>query len=147
MTTETTGTHSDDRILSAISHLFGILVALIVWATHKEKSASVRFQAVQAIAFDVLVMVFFALFTFCLLGVMFAGMFASMFVISTAEASGDSTWPFLMLSSMFPFTFLLMVPVSLGVFIVRLIAAISILNGKDFRYPWLGKQVEKLLEG
>ena len=59
---------SDDRLLSALAHLFGILVALIIWATHKDKSPSVRFQAVQAIAFDIVVMVFIMLFTFACSG-------------------------------------------------------------------------------
>lgn len=40
-------TSSDERLMAAVSHLFGLLVAIIVWATQKEKSIFVRFQAVQ----------------------------------------------------------------------------------------------------
>ena len=68
-----------------------------------------------------------------------------MFALSAAESSGASTWPFLMFSSVFPFTFLLMLPVSLVILLLRVIAGVSIMNGKDFRYPWLGAQVERLL--
>jgi uncharacterized Tic20 family protein len=145
MTTETPVASSDDRLLSAIAHMFGILVALIVWATHKDKSPFVRYQAAQAIAFDVVVMVFSMVFSVCLFGVMFCGMFASILTLAAAETSGDPGWPILILPGMFPFLFLVLVPVSLVFVLARLIAAVSVLNGNEFRYPWLGKQVEKFL--
>jgi uncharacterized Tic20 family protein len=48
---------SDERIMAALSHLFGPLVSLIVWATQKDKSAFVRFQSLQALAADLILMV------------------------------------------------------------------------------------------
>jgi uncharacterized membrane protein len=61
-------TSSDKNFLAAISHFFGFLVALIVWLLQKEKLPFVRFQAVQAMAFDAVVSVIMILAVICMIG-------------------------------------------------------------------------------
>jgi uncharacterized Tic20 family protein len=43
---------SEDKILAALGHLFGIIAAIIIWAVQKDKSEYVRFQASQAVVFS-----------------------------------------------------------------------------------------------
>ena len=44
-TSEMTEISSDDRIMAALAHFLGLFGALIIWATQKDKSRFVKFQA------------------------------------------------------------------------------------------------------
>jgi uncharacterized Tic20 family protein len=136
---------SDEKLISAIAYFFGILGALFVWIFQKDKSRFVRFHAAQALAFDFLVMGLSFLFVFCLFGVIFIGMFGSIFLAANTSASSDL--PMLVLfPALMPFLiFSCVLPLALFFTIIRLIATVSVLSGSDFRYPWLGRQVEKYL--
>lgn len=46
---------TNERLSAAITHLFDWLVALIVLDTYKNKSLLMRFQSIQALAFDQMV--------------------------------------------------------------------------------------------
>lgn len=136
---------SDERMLAALAHLFGIVVALIVWVTQKDKSPFVKFQAIQAIGFDLVWMVIGMLASFCYVGVMFAGMFLMIFGTASAPESFDPA--LVVLPAMFPLAiFCLIMPIGLLNLGLRLFAAISVFQGKDYRYPFIGKQVEKFLQ-
>jgi len=37
---ETVNTTSDERVMAALSHFFGLIAAVIVWATQKDRSRS-----------------------------------------------------------------------------------------------------------
>jgi len=138
---------ADERMLGALAHLFGIVGALIIWAIQKDKSRFVRFQAVQALAFDVAVMLFTGVLFFCLFAVIFAGMFGTMFV-AFSNSSSENFAPFVVFPFMFPFLmFACISPVSLAILAARIIATLSVFSGNDFRYPLLGIQVEKFLAG
>ena len=123
---------SEDKILAAISHFFNVIVAIIVWAVQKDKSKYVRFQAIQAAAYHSIISIINA--------IIFTGVFTYIFTIIFKSESlvilDDSLWkiasPFLLYT--------------LVLWLARLIATISVLRGKDFRYPWLGKRVEKFLK-
>ena len=47
----------EERLMAALSHFFGMLVALVIWITQKDKSNFVRFQALQAVGLDAILMV------------------------------------------------------------------------------------------
>ena len=148
MTEETALTPtSDERMLSALAHFFGVIAALIIWAVQKDKSRFVRFQAAQAMAFDFAVMIFMGVLFFCLFGVMFLGIFGTAFAaVNNSSSQGLSplmTIPFILPSLMF----LCIVPFSLALLVTRVMATISVLSGNDFHYPILGEQVEKFLAG
>lgn len=137
---------SDERMMGALAHFFGVIGALIIWAIQKDKSRFVRFQAAQALAFHFTVMLLMGVIFFCFFGVMFIGMFGTIFATANSTTSpGDFSrfmafpmmLPFLMFTCIFPFSFALL--------IVRIVAALSVLNGNNFRYPFLGVKVERFL--
>ena len=139
-------TTSDERLMSAVAHFFGLLAALIIWALQKDKSKYVRFQAVQAIAFDFAMVVLSSIVSFCLMGVMFLGIAGSAFAIVNSPSPEDVSPLIIVMSSMFPFgIFICLFPYSLVLLLVRALAAGSVLAGRDFRYPVLGKWVRNFL--
>lgn len=143
---ETIDPNSDERMMAALAHFFGIIGSLIIYVMQKDKSRFVRFQASQALAFDLITMLFMFVLFFCLFGVMFLGMFGTIFAgVNSAAQSENVSWlmvlpmifPFLMFTCIFPF--------SIALFVARIIATISVLNGNNFHYPWLGTKVENFL--
>jgi uncharacterized Tic20 family protein len=147
MSEETTLTAtSDERMMAALAHFFGAIGALIIWVVQKEKSRFVRFQAVQALAFDLSVMFLMLVLFACLFGAMFIGMFGSIFATLNTSTSPENVGPFLFIPLMFiPLMTICIFPFSLGILVARIVATLSVLNGNNFRYPLLGSQVEKFL--
>lgn len=123
--------NSEDKILAAISHFFNVIVAIIVWAVQKDKSKYVRFQAIQAAAYHSLISIINAI----IFSVAFAYIFTLLYRSESFVIREDSLWK---IAS--PFLLYILV-----LWLTRLIATISVLRGKDFRYPWLGKRVERFL--
>ncbi|RPI95917.1 MAG: DUF4870 domain-containing protein [Chloroflexi bacterium] len=137
---------SDERMMGALAHFFGVIAALIVWVTQKDKSRFVRFQAAQAMAFDFAVMLLMGVVFFCLFGAMFVGMFGTMAVTLNSSTSPENVSPFLMFPFMFPsLMFSCILPFSLAFLIARIVAAASVLSGNNFHYPFLGAKVEGFL--
>jgi uncharacterized Tic20 family protein len=142
MTGNTLQLSPDEKLMAALSHLFGILVALVIWMTQREKSRFVKFQALQALAFEVVVMLVMGIFFTCLSGVMFVVMFGSAFWAAQSTSFSDNMAPFL-----FPFmTFACIFPFSFLRLAVRIFASVSIFNGHNFHYPILGPWLERFLE-
>ncbi len=137
---------SDERMLGALAHFFGIIGALIIWVLQKDKSRFVRFQAAQALAFDFVVTLLMMVFSLCFFGVMFLGIFGVTFASLNHAISSENFNPFIAFPFMFPWLmFLCILPFSFAFLIARVIAAISVLNGNNFHYPFLGTRVEKFL--
>ena len=139
-------TSSDERLLGALAHFFGLLVALIIWILQKDKSRYVQFQSVQALAFDFVVAILGVVVSICLMGVMFLGVAGGVFAITNSSSPENAAPFFFMIPTLFPFmTFACVLPYSLVLLIIRTFAAVSVLTGRDFRYPVLGKLVENFL--
>ncbi|MBN2148199.1 MAG: DUF4870 domain-containing protein [Anaerolineales bacterium] len=144
-------TTSDERLMAAVSHFFGLVVALIIWATQKDRSRFVRFQAVQAMAFDIVVMVVAFITAGCLMLVMFLGMILStggMIFMTDPSGAPDPGALGVFMTMITSFSFLMPCAIFAlvgGVWVVRLLAAIQTFQGRDFRYPWLGARVEQFL--
>ena len=136
---------SDNRMLAAAAHFFGLWVALIIWATQKDRSRFVRFQSVQALGFDLVVMVFSFVVMGCLMLVMVLGTGGA---IAAAESgSVEDPGLFVQLPSLLWLVWMCFFSGYAGVlWVIRLIASVKVLQGQDFRYPWLGAQVEKFLQ-
>ncbi len=139
---------SDESLMAAISHFLGFLVALLVWATQKDKSRFVRFQAIQAMAFDLFVTaISFLLVGFLLVlifGVMALGIGDIAILGSLNNPTAEPFRVFISLMTGLPFLIpCLVVPLAIAIFIARLIATIETLRGRDFHYPWLGNIIEK----
>jgi uncharacterized Tic20 family protein len=140
MSQESLATSSDESLMAAISHFFGWLVALIVWATQKDKSPYVRFQAMQAMAFDLITGIAVSILVGCMLVLIFTvlGIGISDIAIYGTQGNPMSEHIRTIVASMAAVP--LLVPI---IFIARLIATIQTLQGKNFRYPWLGTLVER----
>lgn len=139
-------TSSDERLLGALAHFFGLLVALIIWILQKDKSRYVQFQSVQALAFDFVVAILGIAFSICLMGVMFLGVAGGVFALTNSSSPENAAPLFFMIPALFPFvTFACVLPYSLVLLIIRTFAAVSVLTGRDFRYPVLGKLVDNFL--
>jgi uncharacterized membrane protein len=142
---------SDDKLLGGLSHFFGGIVALIIWAVQKDKSPFVRFQALQAVAFDAVFIVIFGIGFACLFALIFGSATLGTLGIGAAAATGDETagGAVAALSGLFffiPFAGQCVLLAIMGVFFVgRIIAAISTFQGHHFRYPVLGERLEKML--
>jgi uncharacterized Tic20 family protein len=141
---------SDERLIAALSHFLGFIIALIVWATQKDKSRFVRFQAIQAMAFDFIVSVITFIFVGCLMVLVFGLLALGVGNIAVlSNQSNPSVEPFrILISLMAALPFLIpciIIPLVVIIFVARLIATIQTFQGKDFHYPWLGAWVERSL--
>jgi uncharacterized Tic20 family protein len=134
--------------MAAVSHFFGVMVAIIIYAIYQDKSKYVRFQSLQAAGFSLAVAI-----AAMLIGILsFIGMVALVIVsiigitVTSAAEAPEYLFYFMIIPFFLPWVmFGLLVPYVLLTWLARLIAAIRVLQGKDFRYPWLGKRLEKLL--
>jgi uncharacterized membrane protein len=141
---------SDESLLAAISYFWGWMVVLIVWVTQKEKSRFVRFQAIQAMLFDLIVTVTFFLIIGCMMvfifGVLAFGIGDLALVGSQANPLTAPFRTIIALMTAVPLIIpCILVPIAGIIFVVRLSATIQTYQGKDFHYPWLGRQIETSL--
>jgi uncharacterized Tic20 family protein len=148
-TRETGSTIQDERVMAAIAHAtvvfsaVGLIGPLIIWGTQREKSRFVAFQALQAAAYQ-----FLLLLGGLLAGALYVCSFLSLPVTALLSAPFDERaalcFPFLGFSCTFGVLFLLMLAwmayVGYGLF-----AAVSVLQGNDFRYVLLGPRLERYL--
>jgi uncharacterized Tic20 family protein len=150
----------DDKIVAALAHALGPLIAIIVWATQKDKSPFVAFQSLQALVYQLTGFVGMLLGMACymcsFLGV-FGGMFAFIPLAATGAAAtegGEAAQGIAALigflisvvTMIVPFAiFGLMFLAILAFLLYGLWAAISVFQGKDFRYIVIGRWLERYL--
>jgi uncharacterized Tic20 family protein len=143
MTTgETAEISSDDRIMAALAHFFGLFGALVIWATQKDRSRFVKFHALQALAFGGLLTVVMMLLMMCLMVVMFLGIVVAVVASSQPATSPGSVPPIEMLTALAPMSFFCILPVSFAAVLVQVLAAISVATGHNWRYPLIAPRVE-----
>jgi uncharacterized Tic20 family protein len=138
---------SDDRLLAGLAHLFGLWVALIIWFLQKDKSPYVKFQALQSVAYSLLLMALSLLAAGLYLAFMLAGVFGGLLVAAAAtETGGGEAWLSGFMFLLPALVWMIFIPLGLLSWIPRLVAAVQTLMGNPFRYPWLGWLVEKFLK-
>jgi uncharacterized Tic20 family protein len=123
---------------------FGLIGPLVIWGTQREKSPFLAFQALQAAAYQ-----FLLLIGGLLAGALYMCSFLSMPITALLSAGFEEgaaiCLPFLGFSCTFGILFLLMLAwlayVGYGLF-----AALSVLQGNEFRYAFLGPRLEGYLE-
>lgn len=143
MTTgENTEISSDDRVMAALAHFFGLFGALIVWATQKDKSRFVKFQALQSLAFGGVLSVVTMLATMCMMGVTMLGIMGTVFASAQTSASPGDVPSLTMVAILWPMSFMCLMPLSFGAALVQMIAAISVATGHNWRYPLIAQRVE-----
>ena len=144
-TSETTEISSDDRIMAALAHFLGLFGALIIWATQKDKSRFVKFQALQAMAFSGLLSVVMMLAMLCIMGFIALGIIGVVLAGPQAGASPDSMPPLAVAAILSPMSFFCILPVSFVAALVQMTAAFSIATGHNWRYPLLASRVESFM--
>ncbi len=133
----------DERIMAALSHISliipyaGLVVPAVVWITQKDKSRWIRFQALQALAYQVLLMLLWFVGMGC-----YMASFFSTFAATASNGDGGSFPPFVFLPFLF---FGVLILVGFVCVIYAIVAAVAVLTGNDFRYIILGSLVERFL--
>jgi uncharacterized Tic20 family protein len=129
--------------MSAIAHgsviLFGtgIIAAIIVWITQKDKSRYVAFQALQALVYQIIGLLAFGAAMCCWLGLYFLSIIPLMATVE--QGSGDPPAFFLFSMALMVIPFAIM-----GLWILGGIwGAVRTLQGRDFRYLAIGDQLER----
>jgi len=153
----------DERLFAGLSHItillpfIGILGPAIIWATQKERSEYVKFHALQAVFYQLsLILVGLTGFICYFLSffVSFGGMFLGMFSMPLAAAVGEGENPLVMVIAFLvsalpvaiPFAVLGLMLLSGLVFLVYgVIGAINAMQGNAFAYPFIGKRVRAFL--
>jgi uncharacterized Tic20 family protein len=148
--------NQDERIMAALSHVtailpfMGIITPTIVWITQKDKSQYIAFQALQALTYQLTMVLA------CFVGMVcymcsFLGSFLGMFT-TPALASPSEEIEFietLLIGSsvILPLCIFGVMFVGGIVFVVYgLIAAVKTLQGKEFRYAIIGARLERYLQ-
>lgn len=139
----------NDKIMAALAHIsailpfMGVIAPIVIWATQKDKSEYVAFQALQAVAYQ-LVMI---LAWFIGMGCYMFSFFGTFVFIPFAEGSGNEVSPFFMLGFLLPFITMGALFIGSGIFVLYgLIGAIQVFQGKDFRYLIIGNRLAKYLK-
>lgn len=132
---------SDEKTMAGLAHLtaalpqFGLIAAIVIWATQKDKSPYVSFQALQAIIYHV---------AFIIIWVIGMGIYVLAFFATVAFSFVPSREGFPFAFLVIPFTFLLLfgtifIFVGYGIY-----GAISCFQGKDFRYLIIGNVIARI---
>jgi uncharacterized Tic20 family protein len=139
----------DERIMAALAHItilvpfMGVIAPIFIWVTQKEKSQYAGFQALQAVVFQLLLVLAWFIGIGCYMG-SFIFSFIGMAGFSAIDAPGQN---FGVLAVLVPFIVFGLIILTAFVFIIYgIIAAIKTLHGKAFRYAIIGNRVERFLQ-
>ena len=142
----------NDKIMAALAHvsallpLMGVIAPIVIWATQKDKSEFVAFQALQAIVYQ-LIMIFA---WFIGMGCYMLSFFSTFLTIPFAGSGSENdptVNPFFMLGFIIPFIIFGAVFVGGAIFIVYgIVGAIMTFQGKDFHYVVIGKRLAGYLK-
>ena len=133
----------DERTMAALAHAsvvifgMGIIASVVLWATEKDRSRYVAFQALQATVYHIIGFCIFMAGMACWLHLYFA----SFIPLMVAATQGSDDVPLAFILSML----LMVVPlVFMGLWIIGgLWGAVRAFQGRDYRYVAIGDQVER----
>ncbi len=145
----------DDRILAALAHVtallpfMGVLAPVVIWATQKDKSPYVSFQALQAVAYQLTMILawFVGIGCYmCSFFMTFGGLMAEGLGQSPDGSPNILGGIAGMLAFAMPFLVMGLMFVGGGAFILYgLVGAVQTLRGKAFRYIIIGARLEQYL--
>ena len=139
----------NDQIMAALAHvtivipLIGIIAPIVIWATQKEKSEFIAFQSLQAVIYQLTIVLAYFVGIGCYM-CSFLGMF-----LTIPFASEDTSAQFqpIMLGTFIPFCVMGLLLVGGLIYVLYgLIGALLVFQGKDFRYVVIGSWLERYLE-
>ena len=140
----------NDKIMAALAHvsallpLMGVIAPIIIWATQKDKSEYVAFQALQAIVYQLLMIIAW----FVGMGCYMLSFFSTFLAIPFAAGSeADPNSPLFMVGFIVPFLVMGGMFLGSGILIVYgIFGAVMTFQGKDFQYVIIGKRLKRYLE-
>ncbi|HLO32492.1 MAG TPA: DUF4870 domain-containing protein [Anaerolineales bacterium] len=134
---------------TAILLLWGVVTPLIVWFTQKERSLRLRFQAMQAALYQAGAFIAYML-GMAVYMLFFFGMFFTLILGATTSSSKEIQGPaavimliFLGVIIIFWFIMLILMPLY---YLLAGFGSVRLIRGHNFRYPILGKMLEKRME-
>ena len=141
----------DERVMAALAQIsvlvpfLGVVAPIVIWVTQKDKSRYVAFQSLQAIAFQLTMI----LAWFVGMGCYMCSFFSVFLVIPFASSleSSQSLSPLFGVPFFIPF--LIFGLMFLGGFLFILygiVAAVMTFQGRPFRYAIIGRRVEQFLQ-
>lgn len=142
---------TDERVLAALSHIsallpmMGVIAPIVIWVTQREKSKFVAFQSLQALAYQLVIIVAWILGMGCYMFSIFI-IFAGMFIGTATESSGWSEAIMVMTSLSPLFVFGVIILFGLAFISYGVVGAVNVFQGKPFRYIILGERIERYLQ-
>jgi len=143
------GSNKNDRIMAALAHvtvivpMMGVIAPIVIWATQKDKSELIAFQALQAVVYQLTLVLIWFIGMACYM-CSFFGIF--IFAIPFSSSGGPNDFPFEALGAFFPFLIMGLMLLGGVIYIIYgLVAAFLVLQGKDFRYILIGRRLEQYL--
>ena len=131
---------SDEKLMSLLAHLsiiipnIGIIAPIIIWVTQKDKSKFVRFNAIQAIFFQ---LVFFILImASILIGLILMFVSLPMITQNPDAAPGALFWVSMGVMNLY-------FPLWIIFAIYAVVAAVKSYKGKIFKYIIIGRIIER----
>jgi len=132
--------------VSAMLPFMGVIAPIVIWATQKDKSEYVAFQALQAVTYQLLMI----LAWFVGMGCYMLSFFTTFFTIPLAGSGGEadpSAAPLFMLGVFIPFVVFGAIFIGGAIFMIYgLFGAIQVFQGKDFRYIIIGNRLATYLK-
>jgi uncharacterized Tic20 family protein len=145
----------DERILAALAHasvilpFWGLIGSIVIWATQREKSSFVGFQALQGVAYQMILVLggFVG-------GVCYACSFFGLFLLTpvgflAAEGMADPNAAgglIAVLATFFPFCIMgFFALIGFAFVLYGLYGAVRVLQGHHFRYTVIGRRLEEYL--
>jgi uncharacterized protein len=139
----------NDKIMAALAHisavlpLMGVIAPIVIWATQKDKSEYVAFQALQAVVYQLAMILAWFIGMGCYM-LSFFTMFFSMPLSSGTDQVSPSAFPFFFL---IPFIIFGAIFVGGAIFVIYgIIGAVSVFQGRDFRYLFIGNRLANYLQ-
>ena len=131
---------SDEKLMSLLSHLsiiipnIGVIAPIIIWVTQRDKSKFVRFNAIQAIFFQLVffVLVMLSVFTGVIL------MLVSTFIITKNPDAAPGALFWVSMGIVY-----LYFPLWIIFVIYAVVAAVKSFKGRIFRYLIIGRIIER----
>ena len=138
----------DERVMAALSHaaallpMMGVIAPIVIWVTQKEKSKYVAFQALQALAYQIIMI----LAWFVGMGCYMLSFFGNFLTLPLSDSS-QSASPWLALGVIIPFIVFGAIFVGGILFVIYgAVGAVMAFQGKPFRYVIIGKKVERFMQ-
>jgi uncharacterized Tic20 family protein len=132
--------NSEERLMSLLSHLsiiipnIGVIAPIIIWVTQKDKSKFVRFNAIQAVFFQLLFFVLLILSIFIGLILMFISL--PVITRNPDAAPGVLFWVSMGVMNLY-------FPLWIIFAIYAAVAGAKSFKGRIFRYLIIGRIIEK----